>query len=152
MELNTLFDGIVSSVLRQSKPQNSCQWIVFDGPMYSDWAENLNTVLDDSNLCLSTGEVLQLMDNTSLIFEVDDLKNASPSTVRINSSLDFQKLHRFLFRFRELVSFISKQIPWIGNPWQNHGWKPAEAVGLLNANHFCGIYSNGFCHRFVDKL
>lgn len=92
MDLNCLFDGIVSSVFRQSKSENAGQWMVFDGPVFSDWADNLNSVLDDNRkLCLSSGEVLELTDNTSLIFEVEDLKNASPSTVNLASSFDFEK-------------------------------------------------------------
>lgn len=124
VELNCLFDGIVSSVIRQSKPDNSSQWIIFDGPVYPDWTENLNSMLDDNRkLCLSSGEVLDITDNTSLIFEVDDLKSASPSTVNITSSVDFQTLSSpiFVFRFHELVLFISNRTPWIGNAWQNHG-------------------------------
>lgn len=92
--------------------------MVFDGPVYCDWAENLNSMLDDNRkLCLNSGETLELTDNTSLIFEVADLKNASPSTVNITSSSDFQKRHRnmIISRFHELVLFISSQTHWIGN-------------------------------------
>lgn len=78
-------DGIVSSTFRQfanENTNNSLKWIIFDGPIHINWIENLNTVLDDNRkLCLSSGEVLHLNENTTIIFETNSLSNASPSTV-----------------------------------------------------------------------
>lgn len=78
-------DGVVSSIFRRFSVENqsdSFKWIVFDGPVYSEWIENLNTLLDDNRkLCLNSGEVLDLADNSLIIFEVENLSRASPSTV-----------------------------------------------------------------------
>lgn len=78
-------DGVISSIFRRfsdEKSKNSYKWIIFDGPVYSEWIENLNTVLDDNRkLCLSSGEVLNLAEKTLIIFEVESLSYASPSTV-----------------------------------------------------------------------
>lgn len=78
-------DGVISSVFRRfsdEKMKQTFKWMVFDGPVHSEWIENLNTALDDNRkLCLSSGEVLNLSDNTQILFEVESLSHASPSTV-----------------------------------------------------------------------
>lgn len=79
-------DGVISSVFRRfcdRKAKDTLKWIIFDGPVYTEWIENLNTVLDDNRkLCLSSGEVLNLPENSLILFEVEDLSHASPSTVK----------------------------------------------------------------------
>ncbi|KAK2942847.1 putative Dynein axonemal heavy chain 6 [Blattamonas nauphoetae] len=60
----------------------SKKWIIFDGPVDTLWVESLNTVLDDSKtLCLPNRKRIKLTDSLSLLFEVQDLQQASPATV-----------------------------------------------------------------------
>ncbi|XP_070181014.1 dynein axonemal heavy chain 6-like [Littorina saxatilis] len=63
-------------------PITDWRWIVLDGPVDTLWVENLNTVLDDSKvLCLASGERISLSPGMRLLFEVDNLSQASPATI-----------------------------------------------------------------------
>ena len=79
-------DGILSNiargVTREAQENTDRQWIVFDGPVDAVWIENMNTVLDDNKmLCLFNGERIKLPGTATFMFEVQDLRVASPATV-----------------------------------------------------------------------
>ena len=77
-------DGVLSSFIRDcslSEP-TALKWIIVDGPVDAMWIETMNSLLDDNKvLCLSNNERISLGAHVKMMFEVDDLSQASPATV-----------------------------------------------------------------------
>ena len=83
-EAGEWFDGITPKLFRDCNEDKSgnLNWILFDGPVDALWIENMNTVLDDNKkLCMVNGETIKLVEGMSILFEVEDLLEASPATV-----------------------------------------------------------------------
>ncbi|TRY53342.1 Dynein heavy chain [Cryptosporidium tyzzeri] len=91
-------DGVFTAILRKiinSSDNNNDQtgsggvgginkkyWIIFDGDVDPEWAENLNSVLDDNKLLtLPNGERLELPPWVRVVFEVHSLATATLATV-----------------------------------------------------------------------
>lgn len=80
-------DGVFTQTLRRvidnhRGEEHKRHWIIFDGDVDPEWAENLNSVLDDNKLLtLPSGERLQIPQNVRIMFEVETLKYATLATV-----------------------------------------------------------------------
>jgi len=91
LDPNTLewTDGVFTKILRRVSDTNSSHrtgtrrsWIIFDGDVDPEWAENLNSALDDNKvLTLPSGDRLKLPSNVRIMMEVDTLKYATMATV-----------------------------------------------------------------------
>jgi dynein heavy chain 1, cytosolic len=90
LDPNTLewTDGVFTKLLRKVSEGASLRgglrrsWIVFDGDVDPEWAENLNSVLDDNKvLTLPSGDRLKIPNNVRIMMEVDSLKHATMATV-----------------------------------------------------------------------
>lgn len=77
-------DGLFSSVIRDmaSTPGTDPKWMILDGDIDPNWIESLNTVMDDNKvLTLASNERIPLKPHMRLLFEIGDLKYATPATV-----------------------------------------------------------------------
>jgi len=85
-------DGVLSNIMRNmsrnkqgfhnynSNMKN--KWIILDGDIDPEWIESLNTVMDDNKvLTLVSNERIPVTKQMRLIFEIADLKQATPATV-----------------------------------------------------------------------
>lgn len=80
-------DGVFTHLLRQvlnsvRGESEKRHWIVFDGDVDPEWAENLNSVLDDNRLLtLPSGERLEIPPNVWIMMETETLRYATLATV-----------------------------------------------------------------------
>ncbi|XP_074102149.1 dynein beta chain, ciliary [Cotesia typhae] len=77
-------DGLLSILMRDQAniSGNGPKWIIFDGDIDPMWIESLNTVMDDNKvLTLASNERIALTKSMRLLFEISNLRTATPATV-----------------------------------------------------------------------
>jgi len=76
-------DGMMSYYMRElaTIPDEDPKWILLDGDLDANWIESMNSVMDDNRLLtLPSNERIRLLPCMKLIFEIRDLKFATPAT------------------------------------------------------------------------
>lgn len=76
-----LQDGLLSYTMRDlaNTPDDNPKWILLDGDLDANWVESMNSVMDDSRLLtLPSNERIRLLPHMKMIFEIRDLKYATP--------------------------------------------------------------------------
>jgi dynein heavy chain len=77
-------DGLLSKIMRDLGliPDEKPKWIVLDGDLDANWIESMNSVMDDNRmLTLASNERIPLKAHMKMLFEIRDLRFASPATV-----------------------------------------------------------------------
>lgn len=82
-------NGVLAVIMKNQKGNedkyketNKHKWSVLDGDIDPEWIESLNTVMDDNKvLTLVSNERIALTPEMRLLFEISNLRNATPATV-----------------------------------------------------------------------
>lgn len=77
-------DGLFSVIMRDQANMSGDgpKWIVLDGDIDPMWIESLNTLMDDNKvLTLASNERIALSKAMRLLFEISNLRTATPATV-----------------------------------------------------------------------
>ena len=77
-------DGLLSKTMRSLSdlPDSNPKWILLDGDLDANWIESMNSVMDDNKiLTLANNERIPLKSHMRMLFEIRDLRFASPATV-----------------------------------------------------------------------
>jgi dynein heavy chain len=116
-------DGVFSFLWRRAnRDRSNSVWLVCDGPVDTIWVESLNTVLDDNKLLtLANGDRVLMAPTVKMVFEVENLENASPATVSRAG----------------MVYFSLEDI----------GWEPGVRAAIAALTH-SGKWSEGFAAGF----
>ena len=88
--------GVLSRILKDFSESltSSNKFLIFDGPMDIEWMEGINTILDDNReLYLASGATISLDKSIKIMFEVENLKSATPGMINKCNIIYMQSLN-----------------------------------------------------------
>jgi dynein heavy chain 1 len=160
-----VFTKILRDIVNDTHGEkNKIHYIVFDGEVDPEWVENLNSVLDDNKMfTLSNGERLPLPNNVRILFEVQNLAQATPATISRCGMLWLSE--EFLSHDMIINSFLCTLTAEPLNE-SSHSVVPeiqlhmAQILSVLLGNQGCvmrvferaAIYENVFGSSFVRSI
>lgn len=110
-------DGLITRTLRKAiaigrQNQEKMLFLVFDGEVESQFAEALNSVLDETRqLTLPTGELLSVPQSVKFIFETTNLNGATLATISRCSVLCTERRQTHTTPVEQELSNLAPQIP-----------------------------------------
>uniref|UniRef100_A0A0N5CEB9 AAA+ ATPase domain-containing protein n=1 Tax=Strongyloides papillosus TaxID=174720 RepID=A0A0N5CEB9_STREA len=121
---NDWHNGFLVEMLISGLGSNQELWIVFDGLLDSQWAESLNSLLDNNNkLNLANGESVFLKSNIKIFFETDSVEKIAASTISrcrvidtndigidLSSNLIDEEEHKPIMKIVSLLKFPNNYI------------------------------------------
>ena len=104
-------DGLLSKTLRSLGEINDInpKWLVLDGDLDTVWIESMNSVMDDNKiLTLASNERIPLKEHMRMLFEIRDLRFATPATVSRAGILYISDTQGYQWR-AYVSSWVAKQ-------------------------------------------
>jgi hypothetical protein len=120
-------DGLLSYNMRElaNMPDDNPKWILLDGDLDANWVESMNSVMDDSRLLtLPSNERIRLLPHMKMIFEIRDLKYATPATATRAGIL-------YISEGRQWHNMVQSWLSRVARPYAEKAkWKVRDT-------HFC---------------
>jgi len=136
-------DGVLSRMMRRvcNDESKKEKWVMLDGPVDTLWIESMNSLLDDTKqLTLINGDRISLPPQVSVMFEVQDLNQATPATV---SRCGMVYMEREKLGWRPMVmSWLSAKMAQTERKEQDDALAQAQSqanmqalnMGVMNTN------------------
>jgi dynein heavy chain len=133
---NVLQDGLLSFNMRElaNMPDENPKWILLDGDLDANWIESMNSVMDDNRLLtLPSNERIRVLPHMKLIFEIRDLKFATPATATRAGIL-------YISEGRQWHNMVQSWLDRVAKPYAEKAkWK----VGRARTHQFGGCLHLG---------
>ncbi len=133
--------------MRSDGDKDKQKWLVLDGPVDSNWIETLNTVLDETKmLSLPSGYRINLKPDVKIVFETENLSQATPATVSRVGLVFFEadKLSWFPIARKWLDSKRHDKMweEYIARWFDKYVYKILDEIKILNLNPLINFQEN----------